>query len=160
MVRLAPMTPQDLHSFIEWVIGHCAEEQVRIGTWEEDEALILSRTMAEEALPKGLETPDQYFRVIQDEGSGEKVGDLWYSIRYRGRRPQLFVEWIRIDERHRRRGYATDALNQLDPEARKAGAYWVGLGVSGDNVAALALYDKLGFRPKNIFLARPPAGGP
>jgi RimJ/RimL family protein N-acetyltransferase len=157
MVKLVAMNPNEFRAFTEWINAHFAEEQVRIGTWEEDEALTLARTMTTEALPQGLDTPGQYFLTIRNEETGARVGDLWYGFRSRGRRRQLFVEWIRIDEKYRRRGYATDALNQLDGEARKAGAYWVGLGVSGDNTAALSLYAKLGFKAKNIFMAKPPA---
>ncbi len=155
MVRLVPMTSEEFHPFIEWINGWYAAEQVRIGTWEETEALSLAQAETEETLPKGLETPDQYFRVIQDEEPGERVGDVWFCIRHRGRRSQLFVQWIRIDEKHRRRGYATDVLNQLEREARQVGAYWLALATSGDNIVALSLYAKLGFKPKNIFLAKP-----
>jgi GNAT superfamily N-acetyltransferase len=157
MAKLVAMTPKEFRAFIEWINAHYAEEQVRIGTWEEDEALTLARALTKDALPKGLDTPDQHFLTIRAEGTGARVGDLWYSFRDRGRRRQLFVEWIHVDEKYRRQGYATDVLNQLDAEARKAGAYWVGLGVSGDNTTALSLYAKLGFKAKNIFMAKPPA---
>lgn len=157
MVKLVAMTPEEFRDFTEWINAQYAEEQVRIGTWEEDEALTLARNLTKEALPQGLDTPDQHFLTIRDEKTGARVGDLWYGFRYRGRRRQLFVEWIGIDEKHRRRGYATDALHQLDDEVREAGAYWLGLGVSGDNTAALSLYAKLGLKAKNIFMAKPPA---
>ena len=39
----------------------------------------------------------------------------------------------------------------MDGEARRLGAYLVGLGVDGNDVAALSLYTKLGFVPRNIF---------
>jgi ribosomal protein S18 acetylase RimI-like enzyme len=156
MIRLVPMTPEDLRPFLDWIGAEYASLQVQNGTWEEDEALGLAHAETAEMLPKGLDTPDQTFRVILDQRSGERVGQVWYCIRYRGRRPQLFVQWIGIDEKHRRRGYATAVFRELDREARRVGAYWVGLGVDGDNVAALSLYAKLGFKPKNIFLAKPP----
>ncbi len=148
------MTQERFQAMTERVISHYAEEPVRIGTWEGSEAVSLARVTTEEYLPKGLATPGQYFRVIEDEVSGKPVGDLWYTLRSRGRRQQLFVEWIVIEEKHRRHGYATEALRQLEGEARRLGAYWVALGTAGDNSAALSLYGKLGFQPKNIFLAK------
>lgn len=85
------------------------------------------------------------------------MGNLRYSFRPRVRRRQLLVEWIAIKEEYRRKGYATDVLTQLEIGARQAGAYRLGLAVTGDNIPALSRYSKLGFKPKNIFMAKPPS---
>jgi ribosomal protein S18 acetylase RimI-like enzyme len=157
MARLVPMTAEEFRDFVGRNPLEYAASQVRLGIWEADEAAQLARAEVAEWLPKGLETPDHHFCVIQDHGTGDRVGDLWYCLRPRGRRQQLFVCWIGIDEKHRRRGHATAVLHQMQLEARRLGAYLVGLGVDGDNVAALSLYIKLGFTPKNIFMTKPVA---
>jgi ribosomal protein S18 acetylase RimI-like enzyme len=155
MARLVPMKPEEFDSFIERSDRWYAANQVRIGTWEEDEALSLAQAETRELLPKGFETPDHHFRVILDDQTGERVGDLWFYTRHRGRRRQLFVAWIGIDPEVRRRGHATNVLGQLEVEARKLGADWIALATAGDNEAALSLYSRLGFQPKDIFLAKP-----
>jgi ribosomal protein S18 acetylase RimI-like enzyme len=149
------MNLDEFRAFIRQADLTYAASQVRVGNWEEEEALDLAHAETAELLPKGFETPNHFFRWIQDEKSGERVGDLWFYTRYRGRRSQLFVSWIGIEPGHRRRGFATDVFSQLEVEARRLGAYSIALATAGDNAAALSLYTKLGFRPSDVFLARP-----
>jgi ribosomal protein S18 acetylase RimI-like enzyme len=149
------MNLEEFRTLIEQTDMWYAASQVRVGNWEEDESLNLARTETAELLPNGFDTPNHFFRVIQDERSGERVGDLWFYTRQRGRRVQLFVCWIGIEARYRRRGYATEVFSQLEIEARRLGAYSIALATAGDNEAALSLYTKLGFRPRDVFLARP-----
>ncbi|MFI5417564.1 MAG: GNAT family N-acetyltransferase [Candidatus Lutacidiplasmatales archaeon] len=155
MVLLTPMTAEEFRDFIDRRPLEIAASQVRLGIWEKDEAAGLARTEVAEWLPQGLDTPGHHFCVVQSEATEERVGDLWYCLRPRGRRKQLFVCWIGIDEKYRRQGHATAALHQMQAEAHSFGAYLVGLGVDADNVAALTLYTKMGFVPKNIFMTKP-----
>jgi len=157
MTQLVPMSPEEFRQFVDRNPLEYAASQVRLGIWEEDEAVQLARAEVAEWLPQGLDTPDHHFCVIRDEESQERVGDLWYCLRPRGRRRQLFVCWVGIDAPHRRKGHATSVLLEMHAVARRLGAYLVGLGVDADNVAALSLYTKLGFVPKNIFLTKPVA---
>lgn len=151
MVRLAPMSGEEFRELAARIPEDYAASQVRMGIWKEDESVELARAEIAEGLPQGVDTPNHHFLVVHDDGSGDRVGELWYCLRPRGSRQQLFVCWIGIDGQHRRRGHATAVFNRMDGEARRLGAYLVGLGVDGDDVAALSLYTKLGFVPRNIF---------
>jgi GNAT superfamily N-acetyltransferase len=157
MVRLVPMSAEEFRDFIARKPIQIAETQVRLGIWQPDEASELARAELAEWIPEGLNTPDHHFCILKDEATGDKLGELWYCLRPRGRRKQLFVCWIAVDEMHRRRGHATAVLHEMILEANRLGAYLVALGVDGDNLPALSLYTKLGFVPKNIFMAKPVA---
>jgi ribosomal protein S18 acetylase RimI-like enzyme len=155
MVQLVPMSPEECRAFLERSDRQYAQDHVRAGTWEESEALRRAHAETEQLLPKGLETPDQFLRVIRDAAKGDRLGEVWYCIQRSEGRPQLFVYWIGIDEKHRRHGYATEVLNQLETEARRAGANRVVLHVFGDNASALSLYAKLGYKATNVMMAKP-----
>ncbi len=137
MVRLVPMSPEEARAFLEWSDRQYAEEHVRAGTWAETDALTRARAETGRLLPKGLDTPDQFLLVIQNQTTGERLGEIWYCIQRSEGRPQLFVYWIGIDEQNRRRGYATEVLAQLEQEARRVGAYRVALHVFGNLQARL-----------------------
>ena len=54
----------------------------------------------------------------------------------------------------RRRGYAEQAMLALEKEARRMGAGTIRLHVFGHNSAARPLYEKLGYYPTNIVMAK------
>jgi ribosomal protein S18 acetylase RimI-like enzyme len=58
----------------------------------------------------------------------------------------LSIVDVVTDPQHRRRGYAASLLSQLFDWARRAGSTDAALQVQGDNVAARALYARLGFQ--------------
>jgi ribosomal protein S18 acetylase RimI-like enzyme len=155
MVRLAPMSPEEYQRFITGSTESYAQEHVRAGTWTEAESLDRAREEIRTLLPSGLETPDHFLRVILDEATGERAGELWFALQHEVGAPQLFVFWIGIDEPYRRRGFASATFHLLEQEARDRGAVRVALHVFGDNLNAQALYRKLGYVPTNIQMAKP-----
>ena len=71
-----------------------------------------------------------------------------------GGKVRFWVEWLTIDPEHRRKGFASEALEALAKEARERGAERMGLFVFTDNPGAMALYEKLGFVARAISMAR------
>lgn len=140
-------------ALVEELIPGYADDHVKAGTWAREEAVVRAREEFGQLLPNGLDTPDHYFRTIAAD-DGTDVGDLWYHRRAQGNRAELFVYWIGIDERHRRHGYAAAALSLLETEARRLGADRIALHVFGANAGARALYERLGYAPTNILMAK------
>jgi GNAT superfamily N-acetyltransferase len=56
-----------------------------------------------------------------------------------------FVVELFTDRRHRRQGLATALIRQVLSTSQRAGATQVALRVADDNIAALRLYESLGF---------------
>ena len=62
----------------------------------------------------------------------------------------LCVHSLHVDEEHRRRGLATSILAELVDWGASRGARTAWLHVESDNVAGVALYDRLGFRTHHL----------
>jgi ribosomal protein S18 acetylase RimI-like enzyme len=155
VLRLDPMTPEELDRWLAHAIPAYAEDHVRAGRWDAANALELSRAEHARLIPQGVATPDQFLRTLRDAASGQVVGELWYALRKEGARTDLFVYWIGIAEAHRRRGYAREALRALEPEAKRLGADRIALHVFGENTGAQALYRSLGYEVTNLLMAKP-----
>jgi RimJ/RimL family protein N-acetyltransferase len=80
---------------------------------------------------------------------------VWISPRDSGAGRSLWIYDIVVHERFRRRGYATRILHLLEDKARQLGAERVELHVFGHNHGARALYEKLGYTPTSIVMAKP-----
>jgi len=154
MIRLEPMTPDELQAYLDRSVPEYAADHVRSGRWRPEDAVERSRAEHQQLLPKGVDTPDQYLRTVVDPDVGERVGEVWYALQRQDGSPQLFVYWIGIAERHRRKGYASAVLLQVEDEARRLGAARVVLHVFADNVGARALYETLGYSTTNLLMAK------
>ncbi len=145
MIQLVPMTNAEYDSFMEVSMREQAEGQVRAGTWQAEEADEMIRNLCDQFLPHGMATPNHFFFMIQDEDSGKKVGEFWYTIMEQDGKRQLFVMDIRIYDEHRRRGYATQAFQMMEEQAREMGITTISLHVFKFNHSARAMYQKLGY---------------
>jgi ribosomal protein S18 acetylase RimI-like enzyme len=138
-LTLRPMTGEEYAGFINGEAEGFAEELVTAGM-EREQALDRSRTMMDELLPAGQESPGMEFHVA--EVAGEPVGDLWLSTR----ETMAFVYNIEVRPEQRRRGYGAAIMNAGAHRCRELGHPVLGLNVFAHNPGARALYDKLGYR--------------
>ncbi|MCI4345136.1 MAG: GNAT family N-acetyltransferase [Thermoplasmata archaeon] len=155
MIQLVPMTPDEYERFAAESVDLYAADHVRAGTWTPADAPARARAELAGLLPNGVETPDHVLRVVRDGATGERVGEVWFAFQHTEGPPQLFLFWIGINEKHRRRGLATAVFAELEKDARERGATRVALHVFGENAGAQSLYAKLGFKPTNIIMAKP-----
>ena len=149
------MTPDQSRAFLEWSDRQYADEHVRAGTWDASDALARAKEETSMLLPRGPDTPDHFFRSVEQDSPGERLGEVWYALQRAGQRTQAVVYWIGVHPRYRRQGVATRVLRQVEEEARKAGATRLLLSVFGDNSAALALYAKLGVHVASATMVKP-----
>lgn len=154
VIRLEPMTVEEFREFLAWSIPNYAEAHVRSGRWKPEEANARSKAEHEQLLPQGVSTPDHYLRTVRDARTGERVGEAWFNFQHQEGAAQVFVYWIGILEPHRRHGYAADVFAQIEQEARRLGAVRVALHVFGDNTGAIAFYEKQGYVPTNLVMAK------
>ena len=158
MVHLGPMTETELQAYLEPAIAEYAAEHVKAGRWSPAEALEESRKEITQLLPDGLKTAKQHLFSIRDD-SGANLGMLWFAVRERGASRSAFIYDVRIDEPFQRRGYATQAFQALETLARDMGITAISLHVFGHNMAARALYEKLGFVTTNLSMTKTIAEG-
>jgi ribosomal protein S18 acetylase RimI-like enzyme len=89
------------------------------------------------------------------EAGGERVGELWLAEREEQRRRLLWVYQLRVDERHRGRGFARAAMDFAEQEAGRRGLSHVALNVFGGNEAARGLYRSLGYTEDAVSMSKP-----
>ncbi len=153
-VTLVPMTEDEYEAYMQWAIPDYAQDNVHSGSWTESEALQKAEEQFRELLPQGLYTPDNYLLSIRDPGLDRKVGMLWFRLF--GERPgkPAFLYQFLIDEAFRRQGYGLAALWALEDEVAALGGGSIRLHVFGHNAPARALYEKAGYQPTNINMAK------
>lgn len=82
--------------------------------------------------------PFTHFLFLEEE---EIIGFLCYTKIYE----RFEIEYIYIEEKYRKKGYAHKMMNYIIAEARKKQAENITLEVSVENQKALTLYQKCGF---------------
>jgi ribosomal protein S18 acetylase RimI-like enzyme len=153
-IALEPMTQAEFDAWLSRAIVEYAQEHIVDGRWSADEAVEKSRAEHDQLLPQGLATPDNHLWSILRARDRERVGVLWVNVRQKPK-PHAFVYNIEIFPDFRRQGFAEAAMKQLEVEARRMGAETIRLHVFGHNTAARPLYEKLGYIPTNIVMAKP-----
>lgn len=152
-VSIRAMTEQEFRAFLENDIHDYAEEKVAAGNWTPQEALQRSQEEHASLLPAGLSTPHQHLYTIEFEGRG--VGRVWLSSDPTTAGGSGFVYDLLVEESFRRRGIAREAMLLVEQEARRLGLKRLALHVFGNNQAARALYENLGYTTTNINMAKP-----
>jgi ribosomal protein S18 acetylase RimI-like enzyme len=150
MVQLVAMTEKEFDAFLERDIREYAEENVKAGYWSEGEAMEKSRQEHEKLLPNGLKSGDHYLYTIQDMEKGLRVGTIWMRATLDSPQPSGFIFDLFVEEQFRHKGYATQAILQLEEVARKLGLRQLGLHVFAHNQIAIATYEKLNYRVSSL----------
>lgn len=146
MIKLIPMTQHEFDTYFESLVPEYAADKVRAGNWTKAEALERSHQECGELLSAGIATPHQYLFTIKDSQSNERVGWFWLAVD----KEQAFIYDIMVEEKHRRKGYGSQAMRAAEVEAQRLGCHTMGLHVFGFNKEAFALYQKLGYEVTNI----------
>jgi GNAT superfamily N-acetyltransferase len=105
-------------------------------------------------LPEGLQTPDTYVYVVEDE-DGMPVGHAWVAVRpNQAGVPRAFVFDLWISDAHRGRGLGRAAMLALEEEARGWGLDRMELNVFGHNEVARRLYRSLGYDELSVLMGK------
>ncbi|MFK0118282.1 GNAT family N-acetyltransferase [Streptomyces sp. NPDC090994] len=146
--RPRPMTRAEFDAW--W--AHESEQYAR--TWiergiPEDVAYARSRHDHETLLPRGPETEDMLFSVLEHEG--EPVGTLWLALR-----PESgYVYDVEADAAHRGRGHGRSLLLLAETQTIAAGRRLLGLNVFAGNTPAERLYESLGYETTRYTFYKP-----
>jgi RimJ/RimL family protein N-acetyltransferase len=154
-VRLVVMDEASFRGYRSRLARDYAADKVRAGIWSADGAEGRAVEELEGLLPRGTRTRDHYLYSVRDELVPAEVGTVWISPRDSGAGRSLWIYDIIVHEEYRRRGYARRILHMVEDKARELGASRVELHVFGHNHGARALYEKLGYTPTDIVMAKP-----
>lgn len=151
MTILRPTTEPEYASWMADVVPAYAADKVASGQWSEAEALALSRQEFAELLPEGLATAENHLFTIADDES-RPVGVLWFALKTKQGSRIAYVYDVSVVPHRQREGHAWRAFLALEDKVRELGLTGIALHVFGHNLAARALYAKLGYQPTNISL--------
>jgi ribosomal protein S18 acetylase RimI-like enzyme len=155
MIELVPMTAEEYEEYLEEMAPDYAREHVEAGNWPEEGAVEKAlKEIREIDLPQGVETENNFLFTLVDPEIGEKVGMLWYGILQKGKKREAFVYDVIVDDAYRRRGYASQAFQQMEEMVKAVGVNVIGLHVFGYNTGAKAMYEKLGFEVTDYMMRK------
>jgi ribosomal protein S18 acetylase RimI-like enzyme len=136
-------------------IWYAITRRTRSGVWSKAQSEDKAARELDGLLPDGSATRGHYLYLVRDVTVPADVGMLWVSPRDSGAGRSLWIYDIVVHEMFRRRGYASRILHLVEDKARELGAAKVELHDFGHNQGARALYEKLGYTPTSIVMAKP-----
>src|ERR671931_1317888 len=149
-VRLRPLREDEFEDWRSGAREGYAREMVEHGRFPETEAREKARDDFAALFGEGVHTAGHGVFVIEDEGSGERVGYLWVAERRRG----LAVYDVRVEERLRRRGHGRAAMLFAEAGARRRGLDRIDLNVFAGNAVARSLYASLGYQERSVYMSK------
>ncbi len=154
MVRLVPMTEEEFRRFLEHDIREYARAQVLAGEWSLAESLSRSRREHRLLLKDGLKSKFHHLYTIREAEGDQAVGVLWFKANLELSKAAGFIFDLEIDEPFRRKGYARQAMLELEKIARAMGLRQLALHVFAYNTEARALYESLGYTVSSLNLQK------
>jgi len=144
MVSLRRMSQAEYDAYYPGSLQSLADELARAYDLDPEDGLKEARKSFASLLPDGkVDVPDQYLYAI--EADQVKVGVLWFCVRRARKVPEAYVLDVVVDEPHRRRGYAREAMVEMERLLRALGVTRVALNVFEHNRGAQQLYARLGY---------------
>ncbi|EUJ37149.1 putative acetyltransferase [Listeria weihenstephanensis FSL R9-0317] len=140
-----PMKQEEFKDFSENLSVNYAEDKIRAGLWDKEDALDQARFDMLHLLPKGVMTKDHLLWNVCNEDD-EKVGTLWVLEE----KDTYFIYDIMIFEAFQNQGYGSELLRVLEEKARDEGISEIELHVFGHNKRALHVYENMGFEAIDI----------
>jgi len=151
-VRLVPMTREQYDAFRLTGEDEYAASIRDSGSLPEAEARERAAADYARLLPDGMDSEGHCFWTAYD--GDEAVGMLWLRFTDTSVGLTAFGFDFSVREDLRRRGYGRALLQAAEVECRARGVVSVGLQVFGDNLAAQALYEQMGFEVTSIQMSR------
>lgn len=152
MIKLEPMSSEQFETWKEVSIREYAEDKIKAGNMQAENALEESQKEFDQLLPEGPRTAGNYLYAVEDVDSRNKVGILWIKIRHDLQ--DVFIYDIRMDEAFRGQGYGRQTLQALEEMVKDMGLSKISLHVFGDNKVAQNLYRSFGFYATNILMSK------
>jgi ribosomal protein S18 acetylase RimI-like enzyme len=144
-ITLRPLRPDEFARYRETFIQDWAADIARVEELPDADAIREATRRTDASLPEGVATVGHHLHAILR--GDERIGTLWFSVDEQRR---AFLDDITIDAPFRRRGHGARAIALLEARAKELGLVRIDLHVYRDNPAAIALYEKLGYRTTGL----------
>lgn len=105
----------------------------------------------DELMAEGIHSKEHhYWKIVAPEVG--PVGDLWVMVD--DAKHRAFIYFIGTDAAYRGHGYGQQAMEALEATLRPLGVTQIALNVWGDNHVARRLYERVGYQPQAILMAK------
>lgn len=149
MITLRSMKSDEFQKHIITLIEGYAKDKVLAGNWSEEESLDRAKAELANLLPNDEKTENNFLYSILNDN--HVIGMIWLA---QTGSEEGFIYEISIDDQFQGRGFGKEAMKRLEEVARNLGMKKIGLHVFGHNQRAIGLYEKLGYIPTNIIMAK------
>jgi ribosomal protein S18 acetylase RimI-like enzyme len=149
-VRLRRLREDEFEDWLRRSREGYTRSMVEHGGFPEAEAREKARNDFATFLSDGLRTPGHAVFALEDDATGEQVGNLWLAERRHG----LAVFDVHVEEGLRGRGYGRAAMLLAEDEARRRGFARVDLNVFAGNEIARSLYRSLGYQERSVYMSK------
>lgn len=146
------MTITEFNDFRSFSVANYAKALARNLRMTYREALEAAQRESREELPKGFYSEGHHFYHIYPKKDPQRIGYAWVFINTKRKSAFLYDIWV--DEVHRGKGYAAQAMEAITGVCEKEGVKALRLNVFEDNKQAKQLYEKMGFEPCNTIMQR------
>lgn len=150
---LRQMTTPEFDAYRAWVISERAEVKATAGDWDANEAYELASAEVGKLLPAGVDTPGMLLLTAQAP-DGETLGMVWIGFNRPDPRDIAWIYHIKIEPKHRRKGYGGALLRHAEELAVRHGARAVGLNVFWSNTVARGLYESSGYKTISMLMRK------
>lgn len=137
MLHIRKMTEVEFEDMIKecftLISGYSAIEGEKQVDWHAQMAKLM---------PNGMESAGNYLYTFLNEEE-QVIGYAWCSDKEDSMR---LIAYIGVKEAFRRRGYATQIMEMICRDAKQAGESVMALGVEKNNLPAIHLYERDGFK--------------
>ncbi|GGH74961.1 ribosomal protein S18 acetylase RimI-like enzyme [Pullulanibacillus pueri] len=151
-IELKAMDATTFQNYISQSIEAYANEHIRAGNWQEEEALEKAKRQFEQLLPNGLNTKGHLLFSIYHKH--EAIGHLWLHVNHQGLYKKAFIYDIELLENYRGKGLGKATLEALDQYAQKLGIKEIRLHVFAHNKRAIALYQKMDYKTTDYHMMK------
>ena len=143
-ITLVPMTSEEYEKFYEMSRDNQVNDLVAGGMSRED-AVAAAESELAQLLPDGQDTEENFLMMIKKEDDLTDVGYIWTLHEFTNDTMQSFLCDLVIYEEFRGRGFAKEALSQMEKSAYTYGCEESILFVKNDNTKAIGLYQEWGY---------------
>ncbi|WP_176445369.1 GNAT family N-acetyltransferase [Blastococcus mobilis] len=152
-VQISPATPDEVEHLLAASRHAFAESLARHrGLSPADAAEKADRDTAA-LLPDGAGTEGQVFLAARR--GGDLAGAVWAAVQGPDRPDAAWIYFVWVAPAGRRRGLGRRLVEEAATAVRTRGARYLQLNVFGDNTAAIALYESMGFTVAAQQMTRP-----
>ncbi|WP_372712863.1 GNAT family N-acetyltransferase [Ilyobacter sp.] len=147
MLKLVKMKNEEYDVIKGKLISDYAKEKVRVGHWQEDEAIELSKETLEKILKDGVDTSNHHImNAYEDEE--KKVGFIWFNIFNKS----VFVNALCIYDEFKGKDYEIKIVEALEEKSYDYAAKKINLHSFGYNEGAIAAYRKMGYEITDVYM--------